>query len=307
MRWINVPRYAIYVTSVGFVGFFAMAQPSVTQVLTWFHSVLYHWKWELFLSDPLIFIFWWFIVVTVFVWGRGLFCGWLCPYGALSELAHKVAGALGLRRFQFRVPQRLHDKLKWVKYGLFAALVAVSFYSMGAAEKMAEVETFKSTFLVGGVWHRSWPFVAYWVALFVAALFVERPFCKYLCPLGAGLAIPTTFAFLRLARKSECTTCHACQKQCGSQAIDDAGRIDERECLLCQSCQVLYYDDHACPPLGQERKRREKAGLPLTRIGRDGYFIPLEQVKLAAAGAARKAGARPPDKGVIDGERAEID
>lgn len=68
-------------------------------------------------------------------------------------------------------------------------------------------------------------------------------------------------------------------------AIDDAGRIDARECLACLDCQVLYYDDHACPPLAKERKAREKAGLPLTRIDGAGYFEPLHVIPIAAARA----------------------
>ncbi len=277
-RWVMVPKYFFWLTSIGFVGFYAMAQPSITHVLTWFHSLVYQWKWELFLSDPIIFIFWWFIIVSVFVWGRGLFCGWLCPYGALSEVAYNIAGKLGLKRFQFQLSKPLHDKLKWTKYVVFAVLLAVSFYAMGTAEKMAEVEPFKTTFLVG-VWNRTWPFVLFWAALFVAALFMERPFCKYVCPLGAGLGIPSRFRFFSLKRKKECTTCKACAKGCSQLAIDDKGRIDGSECLLCQDCMVMYYDKHACPPLAAERKRREKAGLPLTPIGADGYFLPLQELK----------------------------
>ncbi|HJV92834.1 MAG TPA: 4Fe-4S binding protein [Azonexus sp.] len=277
-RWVSIPKYVIWTLAVVFVGFYGLAQPSITHVLTWLHSLVYQWHWELFLSDPLIFIFWLFIVVAVLVWGRGLFCGWLCPYGTLAELSFKIAGALGLKRFQFHLPMRWHNRLRWLKYGIFAALVAVSFYDLGLAEQLAEVEPFKSTFLVGGVWNRAWPFVLYWSVLFVLGLFVERPFCKYLCPLGAGLAVPTTFRFVGLKRKAECTTCHACQKGCGSLAIDDAGEIDRRECLLCLECQVLYYDDHTCPPLSKERRQRGKAGLPLTPIGADGYYIPIKPV-----------------------------
>jgi NosR/NirI family transcriptional regulator, nitrous oxide reductase regulator len=277
-RWVSIPKYVVWTLSIGFVGFYGLAQPSITHVMTWLHSLVFHWRWELFLSDPLIFIFWLFIVVAVLVWGRGLFCGWLCPYGSLSELSFKIAGALGLKRFQFALPMVWHNRLRWLKYGIFALLIAVSFYSIGTAEKMAEVEPFKSTFLVGGVWNRAWPFVLYWGALFVLGLFIERPFCKYLCPLGAGLAIPTTFRFFGLKRKAECTSCHACQKGCGSLAIDDAGVIDRRECLLCLECQILYYDDHACPPLAQERRARSKAGLALTPIGADGYYIPIKPV-----------------------------
>ncbi|MDY0065150.1 MAG: 4Fe-4S binding protein [Steroidobacteraceae bacterium] len=288
-RWVNWPKYALWTVSVGFIGFHLMAQPSITQVLTWFHAILFDWQWALFLSDPFLFIFWIFIIVTVFFWGRGMFCGWLCPYGAMSEIIHRLAGAVGLGRFQFKLRRTLHDRLKWLKYFVFAGLLAVSFYSLGLAERLAEIEPFKTTFLVG-VWNRSWPFVAFWTALFVLAIFIERPFCKYLCPLGAGLAIPSTFRWWGLKRKQECTTCHACAAGCHAQAIDQRGRIDQRECLLCLDCMVMYYDDHACPPLVKERKQRAKAGVALTRIGADGYFVPLD--RLGAGLASTQAPAR---------------
>lgn len=274
-RWKDIPKYLLWGSSIGFVGFYLLAVPSITQVLTWFHAILFEWRWELFLSDPFVFLFWIFIVVSVFFWGRGMFCGWMCPYGSLSEAVYHAAGALGLKRYQRHLlPQRWHDRLKWIKYGIFAGLLAVSFYSMGLAEKLAEVEPFKTTFLVG-VWNRTWPFAAFWLILFTASAFFERPFCKYLCPLGAALAVPSTFRWWGLKRKKECGPCAACAVGCGSQAIDESGRIDQRECLLCLDCQVLYYDTHACPPLAQERKRRTKAGEPLTPINAAGYFIPI--------------------------------
>ena len=277
-KWpVNVFKYTGWVVSIGFVGFYAMAQPSITQVLTWFHSLLFQWKWELFLSDPLIFVFWIFIILSTFLWGRGLFCGWLCPFGSLSELLYKIGGAIGLKRFQFHLPQALHDKLKWVKYAVFFGLLAVSFFSMGLAEKLAEVEPFKTTFLVG-ITNRSWPYSLFAAGLLGLAIFTERPFCKYLCPLGAALAMPTTFRWFGLRRKDECTSCKACAKGCGSLAIDTKGNIDQRECMLCLDCMVFYYDDHACPPLAHERKRRDKAGQPLTPINGKGYFIPIHPV-----------------------------
>jgi NosR/NirI family transcriptional regulator, nitrous oxide reductase regulator len=284
-RWVEWPRYAFLALAVGFIGFYLKAQPSVTQVLTWFHALIFEWHWELFLSDPFVFVFWWFVIVGVFFVGRGLFCGWLCPYGGLQELAFRIAGKLGLARLQFALPRRWHDRMKWVKYAVFAVLLAVSFHSMGTAEKLAEVEPFKTTFLVG-VWNRSWPYALFFATLLAWSMFSERPFCKYLCPLGAGLAIPSTFRNFALKRKAECTSCHACQKGCSSQAIDDQGRIDQRECLLCLDCQILYYDTHACPPLARERKAREKAGVPLTRITGNGYYapvVPIVPVRVPAA------------------------
>ena len=276
-RWVSIPKYTIWIASIGFIGFDLMAQPSITQVLTWFHSILFHWKWELFLSYPFIFIFWLFIIVTVFVWGRGLFCGWMCPFGSLSELLYKVAERGGLKRFQFMPSRALHDRLKWLKYGIFLMLLTVSFFSMGLAEKLAEVEPFKTTFLVG-LLNRSWPYTLFTATLLGLSIFTERPFCKYLCPLGAALAMPSTFRWFGLKRKQECTSCAACAKGCGSQAIDSIGVIDHRECLLCLDCMVLYYDDHACPPLSKERKLRIKTGLPLTRISAAGYYIPIKPI-----------------------------
>ena len=278
-KWpVNAFKYTAWAASIFFVGFHLMAQPSVTQVLTWFHALLFQWTWELFLSDPFIFLFWIFIIVTTFVWGRGLFCGWLCPFGSLQEALYKIARTLGLARLQFKLPQHWHDRGKWLKYAVFLALFGVSLFSMTMAEMLAEVEPFKTTFLVG-VMNRAWPYGLFVAVLLGLAIFVERPFCKYLCPLGAALAMPSTFRWFGLKRKAECVSCKACARGCGSQAIDAKGRIDHRECLHCLDCMVLYTDAKGCPPLGQERKRREKAGLPLTPIGRDGYYIPIQPLE----------------------------
>ena len=247
-KWpVNAFKYSFWAIFLVWVGFGLMAQPSITQVLTWLHSILFKWEWTLFLSDPFIFLFWIFIFVTIFVFGRGLFCGWTCPFGSLQEIIHKLAGAVGLGRWQFQLPQRWHDRLKWVKYAVFFGLVAVSLLSMGLAEKLAEVEPFKTTFLVG-IGNRSWPYASFVLAILAVSVFIERPYCKYICPLGASLAMPSTFRWFGLRRKADCNACKACAKGCGAQAINPAGQIDHRECLHCLDCMVLYTDSAGCPP-----------------------------------------------------------
>ncbi len=274
-KWpVNGFKYFFWAVSIFLVGFGLMAQPSITQVLTWFHSILFQWSWPLFLTDPYIFLFWIFIIVTVFLFGRGLFCGWMCPFGSLSEAIYKVARKIGLKRFQTQLPQKWHDRLKWLKYAIFFGLLAVSLFSMGLAEKLSEVEPFKTTFLVG-VTNRTWPYALFLAVLLGLSIFIERPFCKYLCPLGASLAIPSTFRWFGLKRKQDCNSCKACAVGCGAQAIDADGRIDHRECLHCLDCMILYTDTGGCPPLARERKRRERKSLPLTLIRDDGYFEPL--------------------------------
>lgn len=280
-KWpVNAFKYTFWTLSIFWIGFGLMAQPSITQVLTWFHSILFQWKWSLFLSDPFIFLFWVFIIVTVFLFGRGLFCGWMCPFGSLQEGIYKIAKAVGLKRFQTALPQKWHDRLKWIKYAVFFFLLTVSLFSMGAAEKLAEVEPFKTTFLVG-VLNRSWPYGLFVALILGVSIFIERPYCKYICPLGASLAIPSTFRWFGLKRKQDCNSCKACAVGCGAQAIDADGRIDHRECLHCLDCMILYTDTKGCPPLARERKRREKDGLEITPIGKNGYFIPIHPATVA--------------------------
>ncbi len=289
-KWpVNAFKYTAWGLSIVFVGFGVMAQPSITQVLTWFHALLFQWTWSLFLSDPFIFLFWIFIIVTVFLFGRGLFCGWMCPFGSLSEAIYKVARVVGLKRFQTQLPQRWHDRLKWLKYAIFFGLLTMSMFSMGLAEKLSEVEPFKTTFLVG-IQNRAWPYGLFVAAILGLSIFIERPYCKYICPLGASLAMPSTFRWFGLKRKQDCNSCKACAVGCGAQAIDADGRIDHRECLHCLDCMILYTDTKGCPPLAKERKRREKDGLEITPIGANGYFIPIhpaasftEQISAKAA------------------------
>ncbi|MBU4509290.1 MAG: 4Fe-4S binding protein, partial [Gammaproteobacteria bacterium] len=113
-------------------------------------------------------------------------------------------------------------------------------------------------------------------------------------PLGASLAMPSTFRWFGLQRKQDCNSCKACAVGCGAQAIDADGRIDHRECLHCLDCMVLYTDQKGCPPLAKERKRRESDGLLITPIGRNGYFIPIEPVSPVSARAAQGPDPRMP-------------
>ncbi len=123
------------------------------------------------------------------------------------------------------------------------------------------MEPFKTAISLGFV--REWPFVLYVVLLLSAGLFIERFFCRYLCPLGAALAIPARLRmFDWLKRKFQCGhECHLCAVRCTVQAIHPNGSINPNECIHCLHCQILYYDDQTCPPLVARRKRRERRTL----------------------------------------------
>ncbi|WP_240547042.1 NosR/NirI family protein [Mesorhizobium tianshanense] len=238
------------------LGWYANAQLSVVNVLTFTNSLITSFNWEFFLSAPLIFILWAAVAAGLLFWGRGPFCGWLCPFGALQELTNNLAQWLKVP--QIKVPFGLNERLWPIKYILFLGLFGLSFYSLALAEVFAEVEPFKTAIVLK--FAREWPFVIFALTLLAAGLFIERFYCRYLCPLGAALAIPGRIRMFEwLKRWPECgSPCQRCAKECPVQAIHPEGQINVNECIYCMHCQELYHDDHRCPHMIQVRLKREK-------------------------------------------------
>lgn len=232
-------------------------QLSVVQVVAFIHSLLTHFRWETFLIEPVIFLLWSFVALGLLFWGRGVYCGWLCPFGALQELTNMLAQRLGVK--QIAVPQALHERLWVIKYSLFIGILALSFYAMRDALILAEAEPFKTAISLRMI--RPWPFVAFVLALLFAGLFIERFYCRYLCPLGAGLAIPAKLkVFDWLKRRPQCgRECRLCETKCTVGAIDPLGRINANECVLCLRCQVIMDDSAICPVL--KRRARVAEGI----------------------------------------------
>ncbi|MGB3899970.1 MAG: 4Fe-4S binding protein [Mesorhizobium sp.] len=238
------------------LGWYANAQLSVVNVLTFVNSLVTGFSWEFFLAAPLIFILWAAVAAGLLFWGRGPFCGWLCPFGALQELTNNVAQWLKVP--QVKLPFGLHERLWPVKYMIFLGLFGLSLYSVALAETYAEVEPFKTAIILK--FARGWPFVVFALLLLGTGLFIERFYCRYLCPLGAALAIPGRIRMFEwLKRYPECgSPCQRCAKECPVQAIHPEGEINVNECIYCMHCQELYHDDHRCPHMIQVRLKREK-------------------------------------------------
>ncbi len=163
---------------------------------------------------------------------------------------------MGVR--QIAVPYALHERLWVIKYTLFVAILALSFYSMKLSLVAAEVEPFKTAISMRFL--RAWPFVAFALAVLVAGLFIERFFCRYLCPLGAGLAIPAKLKiFDWLRRRPQCgRECRLCEVRCPVGAIDPLGRINPNECVLCLRCQTILNDPATCIVLKARAARRSR-------------------------------------------------
>ncbi len=249
-------RLAFMVFALVWIGWYAEAQLSVVNVLAFFNALRTDFRWDYFLMAPLIFILWCAAAASLLFWNRGAFCGWLCPFGALQELTNRLAKLAHIP--QFKVPFSVHSRLVALKYIIFLVLFGISLSALGTAEQAAEVEPFKTAIILH--FARGWPFLMYVGVILAANLAVERAFCRYLCPLGAALAIPARLRmFDWLRRYRECgNPCQRCGNECPVQAIHPEGHINPNECIQCLHCQMLYHHDQKCPVMIQRRIKREK-------------------------------------------------
>ncbi len=262
------------------IGWYAQAQLSVVNVLTFTTALRTDFRWEYFLMDPIVFTLWVATAVSLIFWNRGAFCGWLCPFGALQELTNNIARKLHVP--QIKVPHGVNTRLSGLKYVIFLVLFAFSLYELSVAEQLAEVEPFKTAIILKFV--RDWPFVVFAVVLLLAGLFIERFYCRYLCPLGAALAIPARLRiFDWLRRYKMCgNPCQLCAVDCPVQAINPEGDINSNECIQCLNCQMLYHHEKKCPHLIQKKAKLKRHKAPPPDAG-----IPGEVV------ASRKPTVRP--------------
>ena len=249
-------RIAFLAVVLVWLGWIKDAQLTSINIITYIQAFFRDMDPVLFLLDPLIFILSVYVGVSLILWGRGVFCGWLCPFGALQELLARLARAA--RVPQIAVPDVVQERLWVVKYIAVFVVFGLAVFSMDAAQVAAEVEPFKTAIIVG--LDRSWPYLLYAGILLGLGLTIERFFCRYLCPLGGALAILGRARLLHwLKRRPQCgNPCNVCQASCPVGAIKDDGVIDMNECYQCLDCQVDYYDDHVCPPLVARRKRLER-------------------------------------------------
>lgn len=249
-------RTGFLIFTLVFIGWYALGQLSVVNVLTFVNALFHGFRWQTFLLDPVLFVLWTFVAAALLLWGRGVFCGWLCPFGALQKLTNQVARWARLP--QLKIPPMVHERLWAIKYLILLVLFGMSLQSTSMAERYAEVEPFKTAISLHFM--RAWPFVVYAAGLVVLSAFNQKFYCKYICPLGAALAIPARLRlFDWLRRRKECgKPCQVCANECEIQAIAPTGEINANECHYCLDCQVTYWNEYKCPPLVERRKRRER-------------------------------------------------
>jgi ferredoxin len=249
---LRILRTAYLLFTLGFIGWYAQGQLTIVNITAALESLTSGGDLSFLMNDPMTVILWVFVGVTLLVWGRGTFCGWLCPFGALQELISLIANAIGIR--QRRLRAALDAKLKWIKYLILVTLLASLYMAPRFAEKAVEIEPFKTA--ISFYFQRDWPYVLWAVACLLLGVVVYRGYCRYICPLGAALA---SVNFLQrwswIPRREACgTPCQSCRHRCEYQAIAPTGKINYSECFQCLDCVSIYQDDQRCLPLIQERK-----------------------------------------------------
>ena len=261
--WLLWFRRGFLAFTLLFIGLYAQGQLSVVNIFTVLLAIRDGFRLEMFLLDPVLFILWSFTFVSLFIFGRGVFCGWLCPFGVLQDCIGWLANKLRIK--QWRISNPVHRRLQWIKYVILAVLVVVAFVSLSDAERLAEVEPFKTSVTLFFV--REPAFVIYALVLLGLGLFVHKFYCRYVCPLGAGLAVLGRFRLLSwLDRREECgSPCQTCRKRCEIDAIEPSGKIDYNECIQCLDCVAILQDHTQCAPEMLTRKRAAKESVMVFR------------------------------------------
>ena len=250
-------RLAILAFVLGFVGWWGQGQLSIVTVLGVIRTGIFGGSFNFLAYDPFGTLVWVVAIIGFVLWGRGLFCGWLCPFGALQEFAHHLGRLLRLPEWE---PSRVWDqRLKWLKYVLLAGLVATIFVAPDTTEKAAEIEPFKTAITVFFV--RDWYYVVYAAFWLVLGTVMFKGFCRYVCPLGAVMAIGGMIRTRSwIPRRVECgTPCQLCRVKCKYGAITRDGRVQYDECFQCLDCVTIHDDPKQCVPLILAARDRRRA------------------------------------------------
>lgn len=187
-----------------------------------------------------------FLVFTGILLGRFV-CGWLCPFGWIQELLHKIPGK------KLKVPKKANAVLKWVKYGIFLVFVVLlpilTVDQFGLSTPYFCKYICPAGTLEGGIpllllnepLRSTIGFLFTWkmgilILVIVSSILIFRPFCRYLCPLGAFYSLFNPISFYRYSvDKDKCTRCGKCARTC-KMDIAAYKTPNSLECIRCGEC-----------------------------------------------------------------------
>ena len=188
-----------------------------------------------------------FLLLVGSVFGRFV-CGWACPFGLLQDLLYKIP--LPKKWKRRNLPG--HQALVWVKYlililfVILGPLVLVNEFGIGSPQfckwicpagtvagglLLSANEAIRPLIGARFLWK-----IALALVILIGAVVYYRPFCKYLCPLGAFYAPFNRVALMRLqVDENACTHCGACAKVC-KMGVTPETNPNSPECIRCGDC-----------------------------------------------------------------------
>jgi Na+-translocating ferredoxin:NAD+ oxidoreductase RnfG subunit/NAD-dependent dihydropyrimidine dehydrogenase PreA subunit len=216
LRWVALAG------ALAFLGFVDRGFLSVSHILAGISSGP-----EVYLGDLSLLILAAFTVVTTLFWGR-VFCGYLCPFGALQDLLEKIVP----KRFRRELSRPVHERALYAKYGILGIVLVPAL--VGAPFTLYHYfEPFGTVFF----WS---PSILLWsiaIGILAVSAIVPRFYCRYMCPLGAALAVGSLLAPFRIRRVEQCTVCRVCERACPTGAIERE-KVDFKECVRCNVCEI---------------------------------------------------------------------
>jgi len=171
-----------------------------------------------------------------------VFCGWICPFGSLQEWIGKVGKKLFGKRYNTLVPAKLDRVLSYLRYVVLGWAVY-----MTTVTGVLVFQPYDPYYALFNLWTGEVALTGY-IALGLVVglgLIIERPFCKYACPMGAVLGVSNLFRVFGIKRReSSCINCKLCDKACPMNIeVSGKGRILDHRCISCGECT----SDRACP------------------------------------------------------------
>jgi len=173
-------------------------------------------------------------IITTVLFGR-VFCSYLCPLGALQEWIRGLGRKIGLKK-DIELPVVVDKYARYLKYFV---LVFIIYYSYKTGELFfRDYDPYNALMHFGNEYEEK--VIAYVILAIVllSALFSKNWWCRYLCPLGATMAIIKKISPFRIVRDgSTCVSCGLCDKTCPANLnIKDAQTIDSADCISCLNC-----------------------------------------------------------------------